>query len=1503
MNIDGTGWIAQCNRWSGTAPDPGPNTGQYSVSILDAFGGVLASQNFDVVSDGAPLRYTSANLTLPFPSGAAQIVLSNAGTVIDSRTVSPNAPFVQLASLSGADPLDGTVTVAWNGSDPDGDALTYNLLYSTDGGATWMPIATKLTATSFDWDTTTAPGSKTDRLRVVASDGVNSSSATSDYSFAVVSKPPQIAIASPDDGSTLDPSEPVVLQALVYDLQDGEMTSGQVTWTSNCDGTLGSGFALLNPALSPGSQVITATSTNQNGMTTTASVSITVPVNPMAPRIDSMTPASAAPGTTVTINGANFDADAAYDTVLVGGVQAQVTAATASSLTVTLPPGLPAGPAQVTVSALGMTSVPFSLSIVVGPSVNISPSMLDFGSVTINQTKDLNLTAQNTGGASATISSGTFSNPLFAFAPGAMPVTVAAGKSATIAVRFSPTAAGDQTGTLTIAGATVNLKGTGIASVPSTYKLARIDVTRAVVDPVNWTASLAVAPGKQSLDAGQRNFQLGWEFTWPAGDNSNRNRMSALVTLTTVPATVTPGGTASLAATMVGDWYSSGGYGVQRDHTISLDGAAGSGQWSTVQDPNSYYHGSFNSSNNSAAPQPDSNGEVALVSNAKLNFGGDNWETAQIALVYTASGAGPATCQYLLASPTGSLGAGASNGSVGVSAQAGCQWASVIIDAPWLTLSSGINQTGSGNVTYAAQANTGTSSRSATLTIAGQTYTLTQAAGGAASSISVSPASVDFGSVTVNQTKDVNLTVTNTGGASATVSSGTFSNPAFAFAPGALPVTVGSGKSSTIAVRFSPTTAGDQSGSLTIAGATIALKGTGVAASSGASLTGAWQLTTTGCGFLANWSATLNLVEAANGALSGTVQNDPLNSTILPDGTGGWNNPTSMKSQHIGSSFGLILSPSGWISILQLSGTVSGSLITGKVTHYGSDDCASFTMVPASGGTGSAALSATPASLDFGSVPAGASKDLNLTLKNTGTAAATINSIASSNARFTVPTGASSVPAGGSVTITVRFTPADASSQTGNLTIASNAPTVTVRLTGSGGSPSISVSPASLAFGNVTVNTTSVPQTVTVANNGTANLTVGTIAPPAGYAVSPTALSQPIAPGGSATLQVTFTPTLLGAMPPLSLSIASNDTLHSPSTVTLTGSGVAVSVGTPAILAPASVNFSSVATGRTKSASVTLTNNGSATLHITSLTAGAPFSVVSPAVTSSSPLTIASKTSVPINLLFSPTAAGGQAGSLKIASDDPAHQPTLTVTLFGTGFNPANVLLSDSFNRSDATACSIGKADLFAGGSGTHYYLPVFPSPSGPIGANIVSGALQNNGLNFGGVQLTAAAAACTGGGNGEKLPQDLDIIVDLLVPSTSGLITEAGPYFRSRSAAPGDGIIGGTSSGYWVELYSTGEVKVYGLNPFGLIAAAVAPPSFDATLIHTLESAVQGANLKVTLDGSPVTFTQNGASTTVVAVSSSASNNGVVGISFGAEANAGKAGGQRAGNLVILSN
>ncbi len=210
--------------------------------------------------------------------------------------------------------------------------------------------------------------------------------------------------------------------------------------------------------------------------------------------------------------------------------------------------------------------------------------------------------------------------------------------------------------------------------------------------------------------------------------------------------------------------------------------------------------------------------------------------------------------------------------------------------------------------------------------------------------------------------------------------------------------------------------------------------------------------------------------------------------------------------------------------------------------------------------------------------------------------------------------------------------------------------------------------------------------------------------------------------------------------------------------------------------------------------------------------------------------------------------------------------------------------------------CGKPEPDLTVAGSG-YYYLPIFAK-----GAKIeADGVIDNPSLDFAGVQFGAAGRRNCGVDTlrGADLGQDVRIAADLLTPRTEGKTTESGLYFRSRAAYPGDGIAGGTSSGYWVKLESSGEVTVWQLNPYHPIATAKAPGNFDDQQFHALSMEARGRTLRVWLDGTPVAFNAAGYASETVTIEATAKGRGAAGIAFASEANRGLAGGQKAKNVV----
>jgi hypothetical protein len=128
----------------------------------------------------AELTDEAFSLKVPLPAGATRVALMAGSTELASLQASASAPSLQITSPASGDHWQGSRTVTWSASDGDGDPLTYAVLYSPDGGNTWLPIDVDGTAPQFSLDTGSLDASANGMFRVIASDGLNSTEVTVD---------------------------------------------------------------------------------------------------------------------------------------------------------------------------------------------------------------------------------------------------------------------------------------------------------------------------------------------------------------------------------------------------------------------------------------------------------------------------------------------------------------------------------------------------------------------------------------------------------------------------------------------------------------------------------------------------------------------------------------------------------------------------------------------------------------------------------------------------------------------------------------------------------------------------------------------------------------------------------------------------------------------------------------------------------------------------------------------------------------------------------------------------------------------------------------------------------------------------------------------------------------------------------------------------------------------------------------------------------------------------
>jgi all-beta uncharacterized protein len=244
--------------------------------------------------------------------------------------------------------------------------------------------------------------------------------------------------------------------------------------------------------------------------------------------------------------------------------------------------------------------------------------------------------------------------------------------------------------------------------------------------------------------------------------------------------------------------------------------------------------------------------------------GGANASTTSNTFAYSV------TCAPTISPVSRSISQSSTTGSVTVSAATGCGWTAAS-NASWITITAGNSGSGSGSVSYSVAANTVATGRSGTMTIAGQTFTITQAAAGCTYSLTptseTSPASGESSTASVTAPTGCSWTASS-GTSWITIASGSSGT-----GNGSVGFTVGANSSSVA-----------RTGSLTIAGQALTVSQNGVGCSysispvngsvTAAGGSGSTTVTTpAGCTWTASGNATswLAVTAGAAGSGSGTV--------------------------------------------------------------------------------------------------------------------------------------------------------------------------------------------------------------------------------------------------------------------------------------------------------------------------------------------------------------------------------------------------------------------------------------------------------------------------------------------------------------------------------------------------------------------------------------------------------------------------------------------------------
>ena len=386
-------------------------------------------------------------------------------------------------------------------------------------------------------------------------------------------------------------------------------------------------------------------------------------------------------------------------------------------------------------------------------------------------------------------------------------------------------------------------------------------------------------------------------------------------------------------------------------------------------------------------------------------------------------------CTYTISPANQAFTSGGGTGSVEVTVPSGCSWTAESNNKDWIDISSGNSGSGNGTVGYTVSANTGIDSRTGTITIAGQTFTVIQS--GIDCTYTISPAIQSFSSG--GGTGSVEVTVPD--GCSWTAES---NNKDW--------IDISSGNSGsgngTVGYTVSANTGIDsRTGTITIAGQTFTVIQSGIDCTY--TISPAIQSFSSGGG-------TGSVSVASSDGCPWTATSNVLWITINSGNSGSGN-----------GSVGYSVATNTSTSFRTGTMTVAGQTFT--VIQSGID--CTYTISSANqtftsdGGSGSVNV---------------ASSDGCFWTATSNVVWITINSDSSGSGNGTVD-----------YTVSANTS---TSFRMGTMTIAGETFTVT-----QSGNPDISISPVSYDYGNVNVGSNSLPQTFTVSNIGDEDLVIGTL--------------------------------------------------------------------------------------------------------------------------------------------------------------------------------------------------------------------------------------------------------------------------------------------------------------------------------------------------------------------------------------------------------------------------
>jgi hypothetical protein len=709
-------------------------------------------------------------------------------------------------------------------------------------------------------------------------------------------------------------------------------------------------------------------------------------------------------------------------------------------------------------------------------TLQVSPSDLSFGSVTMGKAASANVSLLNLGSAPIQISKLNITGKSFSvIGQNNLPITLAAGGGTySLSVQFIPTVSGSAAGQLAITSdsstngtSVVGLSGTGVAVAPDLSSLTcnSGSILGSGTDACSVTLNAPAASGGLTVDLASNNPFVTVPASVTVAAGATSASFSATVAAVSSPQSVT------LTATAEGTTVSfplevgvaSPGLSVSAANVAFGNVAVNTAVTQTLTLTST---GAADVVISSATPT----GAGFSVSGISFPVDLSPGQSTTITVQFDPAVAGAATGQLSLVSDSAtSTSVGLSGTGVPVLTALSCTNSSITgsqSDACAVTFNAaagsggftvGLSSNSSAvtvppSVTVAAGATSASFSATVSAVSTAQTATLTASTAGisktfalqlnaAVPTLGVSATSIAFGSVSVGTSTTQTVTLSSIGTGPVTVSSATLTGTGFSISGATFPLNLNPNQTAVLSVQFDPPAAGTAAGQLTLA--------------SNSSTGGSTAISLSGAGV-----PVLTALSCANSSMAGAGTDActvTLNTAAASGGyTIGLNSSSSSVTVPVSATVAAGATSAGF------SATVSSVSTAQTVTLTASAGAVSKTF--ALGLSASVAtLNINATSVAFGNVNLNAPATQSVTLTSTGAMPVTVTSATISGTGFSL-SGASfpmTLNTNQTATLSVEFDPTTAGTSNGQLTISSNSstnPTVAIPLSGMGVASSYSVS-------------------------------------------------------------------------------------------------------------------------------------------------------------------------------------------------------------------------------------------------------------------------------------------------------------------------------------------------------------------------------------------------------------------------------------------------------------